>query len=264
MLMASRYRSKPAIYGRDRERAELNELLQDACNGHGSLVLIGGEAGIGKTTLVEDLIHEAEQRDCLVLTGGCYDLTTTPPYGPWVEVYRDYRPVDGLPPVPESIRDEAKLAAMVSQNAFFDLVGDFFASISAERPLILVLEDLHWADPATLDLLRFFARRLRRLPVMVVATYRNDEITRNHLLWDMLPLLVRESAATRISLRPLDAADAQALVRDRYGLEAADEARLVEHLLHLSEGNPLFAAELLSGLEEDGTLRRSESSHHWA
>ncbi len=66
------------IYGRDRERAQLRELLEDAIAGHGSLVLISGEAGIGKTTLVDDLIHEAEQRGCLVLTGGCYDLTTTP------------------------------------------------------------------------------------------------------------------------------------------------------------------------------------------
>ena len=86
-------RTRPALYGRERERARLRGLLGDAIADRGSLVLISGEAGIGKTALVEDLIRRAEGLNCLILTGRCYDLTATPPYGPWIEAITDY-PVD--------------------------------------------------------------------------------------------------------------------------------------------------------------------------
>ncbi|MEZ4522131.1 MAG: ATP-binding protein [Thermomicrobiales bacterium] len=190
---ARRRGERPVIYGRDRERAQLRELLDDAIAGHGSLVLISGEAGIGKTTLVDDLIHEAEERDCLVLTGGCYDLTTTPPYGPWAEMLRGYRPGDGDPPLPAWFRNPEELEKVGSQAALFEETASFFASVATGQPLVVVLEDLHWSDDASLEALRHLARHVHASPILMVATYREDEITRRHILYQVLPLVIRES-----------------------------------------------------------------------
>src|SRR5438128_768814 len=90
------------LVGRDRERGILRRLLNASLAGHGSLVLIGGEAGIGKTALAEALCQEARQQGALVLVGRCYDLTETPPYGPWVELFGRYRPADDGAALPDA------------------------------------------------------------------------------------------------------------------------------------------------------------------
>ena len=258
----TRRRAVPTVVGREAEQRRLQIGLTDLRGGQGGLVLIGGEAGIGKTTLTRWLMAQADEGGALPLIGGCYDLATTPPYGPWIEILRAYEPGDGLPPVPEVIRDEAQLATIPSQAALFEIVGEFFAEVGDHRPLLLILEDLHWADQATLDLLRFFARFLAGLPVLVVATYRDDELTRRHLLFELLPLLAREDGASRMTLHRLVANDIRALVRDRYQLADHDEVRLIDYLQGLSEGNPFFAGELLSGLEDEGTLERATDGWH--
>jgi tetratricopeptide (TPR) repeat protein len=253
----TRQRAAPRLAGREPEQQRLQAALSAALKGQGGLVLLGGEAGIGKTTLTRWLQAQAIEQGALSLLGGCYDLATTPPYGPWIEILRAYEPFDGLPLVPEEIRDEAKLAAIPSQAALFEIVGEFFAEVSEQRPLLLVLEDLHWADQSTLDLLRFFARFLSGLPILVVATYRDDELTRRHPLFELLPRLAREDGATRISLHRLDPDGTRVLIDERYALANEDASRLVEHLQQMSDGNPLFAAELLNALEEEGTLQRT-------
>ena len=258
----TRRRAVPTLVGREAEQRRLQIALADLRSGQGGLILIGGEAGIGKTTLTRWLMAQADDEGALPLIGGCYDLATTPPYGPWVEILRAYQPDDGLPPVPEVIRDEAQLATIPSQAALFEIVGEFFAEVGDHRPLLLILEDLHWADQATLDLLRFFARFLAGLPVLLVATYRDDELTRRHLLFELLPLLAREDGASRMTLHRLVADDIRSLVRERYQLADQDEERLIDYLQGLSEGNPFFAGELLSGLEDEGTLERATDGWH--
>ncbi|HUG13987.1 MAG TPA: AAA family ATPase [Thermomicrobiales bacterium] len=254
----SRQRSAPRLAGREPEQQRLQAALSDTVTGQGGLILLGGEAGIGKTTLTRWLQAQAVEQGALSLLGGCYDLTTTPPYGPWVEILRAYEPRDGLPPVPEHIRDEAKLAAIPSQAALFEIVGEFFAEISEQRPLLLVLEDLHWADQSTLDLLRFFARFLSGLSILVIATYRDDELTRRHPLFDLLPRLAREPGTTRMLLRRLYLDGTRALVEERYALANDDGNRLVEYLQRMSEGNPFFASEVLNTLQEESVLRRKD------
>ena len=252
---ARRRGERPMIYGRDRERAQLRELLDDAIAGHGSLVLISGEAGIGKTTLVDDLIHEAEQRNCLVLTGGCYDLTTTPPYGPWREVLSAYEPGEDSPEIPSWFGNPEELERVGSQARLFDETRAFFASVAERQPLVIVLEDLHWSDAASLDALRYLARQLAGTPVLLVATYRDDEITRRHQLSRMLPAIVRESSASRLNLSPLDESAVRDLITDRYPLSSEDLERLSEHIADLAEGNSLYIVELLQTLEDVGSLQ---------
>ena len=248
-------RGADALVGRERERAILRQLLEAALTGHGGLVLTGGEAGIGKTALAEALCREAEEHGVLVLTGRCYDLTDTPPYGPWIELFGHYPRDEAMPP-PGAFAVRGIVGAVVSQDALHGQVHDFLAAACARRPLLLLLEDLHWADPASLDLLRFLARAFVTLPLLLIATYRADELTRRHPLYPLLPLLVREARAERVDLRPLDDGAVRALVETRYRLPVGDADRLVAYLRGRAEGNALFVCEVLRALEERGTLAR--------
>ncbi|HUG16160.1 MAG TPA: AAA family ATPase [Thermomicrobiales bacterium] len=252
----ARIRPQPVnvIAGREREREQLRETLERALSGAGSLVLISGEAGIGKTTLVEDLALRAEEHGALVLSGGCYDLTTTPPYGPWVELIAGY-PADGsLPPLPEQLRSGGGMAGIDSQVALFDLATRWFQDVATAQPLALVLEDLHWADSASLDLLRHVARSIGDSRLLLIATYRDDEITREHPLAPLLPPLVRESGAQRIGLQRLDGTAVLEMARQRYLLDPAAESRLLDYLDRMAEGNPFFTNELLYTLEANRLL----------
>jgi predicted ATPase len=128
------------------------------------------------------------------------------------------------------------------------------------RPLLLMLEDLHWSDPESLYLLRYLARQLMDHRILIVATYRDVEVMREHHLFQLLPILVREADAKRIDLRPLTEADVSNLVGDRYHLSRSDLTRLGAYLQEHGEGNPLFTRELLRTLEEQGHLRQETSS----
>ena len=194
-------RAVPTLVGREREQALLAKHFSAALAGRGSLVLIGGEAGIGKTALAEAVAREAAGQGALVLIGRCYDLTETPPYGPWIEVFEQIPTEHGGSRLPSPLGDGE---AATSQAALFARVRDFLGVLSAERPLVLLLDDLHWADPASLDLLRTLARHVAGLSLLLLATYRSDEVTRRHPLAQLLPALVREAHAARLDLRPLD------------------------------------------------------------
>ncbi len=245
----------PHLVGRAREQALLREHLTEALVGGGGLVLIGGEAGIGKSALAEALESDAVARGALVLVGHCYDLIDTPPYGPWTELLDRCPPLSALPPRSTLLGAVDLDGAPVSQAARFASVRDFLLAVAANRPIVLIIEDLHWADPASLDLLRFLARELAGTTSLLLATYRADELHRQHPLYTLLPTLVREAHAVRIDLRPLSDDDFRALVQSRHALAAWDEARLVTYLHGRAGGNPFFAGELLRALGEEGVLR---------
>ena len=244
------------LVGRERELATLHDALDAALAGRGSLVLIGGEAGIGKTTLAEALLVEAVERGATVLIGRCYDLSETPPYGPWAEAL-DFAPVGSdLPLLPAAVLPpERGGEAATSQEAIIRRVRDYLAALAARHPLVLLLDDLHWADPASLDLLRVAARTLANTPLLLLTTYRDDEVAQDHPLAMLLPLLVREARATRLDLRPLDRDAIAALIAARYPLAPPDRERLVAYLARRTEGNALFLGEVLRTLESEGMLR---------
>ena len=246
----------PQLVGREREVALLRERFAAALAGRGSLVLIGGEAGIGKTALAEALCEEARTRGALVLVGRCYDLAETPPYGPWIEAFEQLPAGDGRSSLPAPLGRGDPAA---SQAALFARVRAVLAALARERPLVLLLDDLHWADPVSLDLLRTVARTLESGPILLLVTYRSDELTRRHPLAQLLPALVREAHAARLDLRPLDDAAVRSLVEARYG-PSADAGRLVAYLRAHAEGRPFYLGELLRALEEEGLLRRVPAS----
>jgi DNA-binding CsgD family transcriptional regulator len=246
------------LIGRDREQSTLRAALDAALTGRGSLVLIGGEAGIGKTTLAEALLAEAAACGALTLVGRCYDLGEAPPYGPWTEALAHLPGADLLP---------APLGAGASagsQAALFAHLRDALSDAARRRPTVLLLEDLHWADPGSLDLVRFIGRHLGALPLLLLATYRDDELREEHPLAATLPALVREARAARLAPARLTAEHARELARSRYRLPSADEDSLAAHLHAHAEGNPFYLGELLRSLEEEGVLHTAGGDAAWA
>jgi DNA-binding CsgD family transcriptional regulator len=246
---------EPVLVGREREQAILREALDAMLGGHGSLVLVSGEAGIGKTTLVEWLAREAEAEGCLVLSGGCYDLTATPPYGPWIEALVPYSAGDSSPPPPPFVSDFDALSSLGSQERLFAATRDFLLDVARSRPLVVALEDLHWADQGSLELLRVCARAVRQQRVLLLVTYRHDEPAHRPPLQQILPLLIREASAVRVAATPLDERAITYLIMSRYTLEPSSAHRLVAWLVDRSEGNPFFLHELLRTLEEQRVLQ---------
>src|SRR5215213_445351 len=247
-------RNRAPLVGREHELAVLRDRLGAAVHGQGSLVLLGGEAGIGKSTLVETIAREASDASCLVLTGNCYDLTATPPYGPWQGLSTNGS--TGLPtPLATALTATSGSTEVGGQAALFAGVRDGLAAVAREQPVVVVLEDMHWADPASLDLLRVLTRRPAALSLFVIVTYRIDELTRRHPLYQLIPVLVREAGAERIDLRRLDDEAVRLLIASQYPLSDANELRLVAHLQDHAQGNSLYTRELLRTLEEEDVLR---------
>jgi DNA-binding NarL/FixJ family response regulator len=244
----------PPIVGRDREIALLRESLLRALDGMGSLVLVSGEAGIGKTALVQTVVTLARSEGALVLSGAAYDLSATPPYGPWLDLIREYPRYEDLP---EFMKDREAVARLGSQEDLHAAVFEFFREVADQTPLMLILEDLHWPDQVSLDLLRYMARQVSEIPILIVGTYRDDEITRDYYLYQILPALVRESSPERIDLRTLDQTSIGELIDQNFGMCGQDRERLIRYLLTRTEGNPLFIEELVRDLERDNILRRS-------
>jgi non-specific serine/threonine protein kinase len=243
------------LFGREGEQARLRQMLDGAVGGRGGFVLIGGEAGIGKTALATSLAYEARGRGIPVWVGHCYEFVATPPYGPWMESGIFDRHTGDVTP-PPMLRSGEGTGAASSHAALFEQMQQFLVALTRRHPVVLVLEDLHWSDPASLELLRFVSRSLGGLRALLVVTYRDDDVTRQLPLYRLLPTLVRESGARRIELRRLGEEAVREMVAASYGLPETDEGRLVSYLTDLTGGNAFFTIELLRTLEEEHVLHR--------
>jgi DNA-binding CsgD family transcriptional regulator len=243
------------VVGRTAERIFLREELTAAAHGQGRLVVLSGEAGIGKTTLASSLAHDAREQRLTVCSGYCYDLTNTPPYGPWLDLFATYRLGAATPEVPAAFAS-GQVERVTDRAALFADVRRFFTELASIQPLLVIFEDLHWADPASLDLLRDLSHHLVHQSIFTLVTYRSDELTRRHPFYQQLPALVREANGIRLDLQPLTTPDLRSLVAVRYSLPPGDEDRLVSYLERHAEGNPFFATELLRTLQEHQILQQ--------
>ena len=208
----------------------LRERLDEARSGRGRLVLIAGEAGVGKTAAVQNFCERAG--GARVLWGGCDALFTPRPLGPFVD-----------------IADEVGELRAAIDGGPADVVGALLRLIAPDEAMIVVLEDVHWADEATLDTLRLLARKVGQSPLLVLATYRDDELDRAHPLRVVIGELATRAEVERLSVPPLS----QAAVAE---LAAPGEIDAAE-LHRLTSGNPFFVTEVLACANETipGTVR---------
>ena len=263
-----------AFVGRGAELAELVSGLEDALAGHGRLFLLVGEPGIGKSRLADEVIRRSRARGATVLTGRCWEAGGAPPYWPWVQSLRAYvRDAD-----PESLRAQlgagapylvqllpelrerfADVAAPVSFESegdrfrLFDAVAEFLHNAAQDRPIVMVLDDLHAADTPSLLLLQFVARELGSMRVLLVGACRDVDPTPTQPLTVLLAALASEPVAQRISLGGLSRDE----VAEYVELAAAEIASptLASALHDETEGNPLFVGETVRLLAAEGDTR---------
>ena len=260
--------------GRQREMGELKAALEDALSGRGRMTTLVGEPGIGKTRTAEEIATYARMRGAQVLWGRCYEEQGVPPYWPWVQAIRSYvRERE-----PERLRSEmgtgaVDIAEIVSdvrerlpdlgpaapmdnpdQARFklFDSVTAFLRTASLTQPMMLVLDDLHWSDTPSLMLLQFVARELGGARMLLIGTYRDVELNRQHPLAETLAELTRERLFERVVLRRLSEQDVARFIEVTSG---TTPPRTLAQAVHgHTEGNPLFVTEVVRLLVQEGEL----------
>ncbi|XRQ13802.1 helix-turn-helix transcriptional regulator [Actinomadura welshii] len=262
------------LIGRAAESAELAAALDRAGGGAAGLVLVGGDAGAGKTHLVSALARAAREQGCTVLVGQCAELGETMPYLPltdalWAAAHagtaeaEEVRAAVAARPVlgrllPDGGGDPGAASELGQQQLFGAVLG-LLGELGAERPVLLVLEDLHWADRSTRHLLTFLGRVLQRERVCLVGTYRSDELHRRHPLRPVVAELLRLPNATAVEVPPFGPGETAEYLGELARGSAPVPAEVVERVHRRSEGNPFYAAELYSAESRgDGPGRAGE------
>lgn len=268
---AADLRTRSPYVGRERERAVLAGRVTAARDGVGGLVLVAGEPGIGKTRLVAEVCAQFD--GLTILIGGCHDGDVVP-YAPFAEAVTDWARrtaaasvrnflggdaavIARLAPAIHEVVPDAGEPLPVPADAetarLHDAVGQLLTRLSAAGPVALVVEDLHWADDATVGMLRTLARVATRTHVLVIGTYRETDLDRRHPFAKARPELQRETDVTRIALDGLGTGDVQALLERISG--HAVPAEFAERLAAETDGNPFFLRETLLHLADEGQLR---------
>jgi DNA-binding NarL/FixJ family response regulator len=262
-----------AFVGRERELALFRDRLEALKAGSGGVVLIAGEPGIGKTRLAEEAAGRAPGAGVRVLWGRADEMEGAPAYWPWAQVLRAY--VDDRDPavVERALDVDAGFLAQITTDLpsrqvagqgaplvepaqarfqLFQSVATFFYAAARAQPLMVVLDDLHWADQPSLHLLQFIARDLRSVPLLLVGTYRDVEVARGAPSAQVLAALARVPGYDRIELRGLAGEEIARFVTATVG--RPPPASLVAALARQTEGNPFFMSEIVRLLGNEGQL----------
>jgi class 3 adenylate cyclase len=261
--------------GRDDALQRLTQLWKEAAAGERRMALLAGEPGIGKTRLATELAEVANAEGTLVLAGRC-DEDLGVPFQPFVEALRHYAAHASEPRfghyggeltrlVPELAESAAGLAEPLRSDPeteryrLFDAVATWLADVSAETPVLLVLDDLHWAAKPTLLLLRHVLRFSEPLRLLVVVTYRDSEVGRGHPLSELLADVRRIEGVERFSLTGLDQSAVAAFIEGAAGHALSEEDEAFPHAVWAeTEGNPFFVAEVLRHLSESGGVEHRD------
>jgi len=280
-LAAPRHHLPEAVFvGRQREMASLHAALAEALSGRGRLVMLAGEPGIGKTRTAQELSVYATQRGAQVFWGRCYENPGAPPYWPWVQIIRSYvRERDAeqiraemggaaadiaeiVPDVRHALPDLPSAPSLTDPEQarfrLFDSVTTFLINAARGQPLVLALDNLHWADRASLLLLEFLTREIGASRILLLGTYRDIEVSRQHPLFETLGELSRDRLQYRIALRGLDREEVGHFLDLAVGGQPTEE--LVESVHQRTEGNPFFVIEVVRLLAQEGQLA-SGSAH---
>ena len=271
--------ARGVFVGRARELDRLRTAFDNAFAGRGSVVMLVGEPGIGKTRTTQELETYARMRGAKVAWGRAHEASGAPAYYPWTQAGRDYGAqvtsdlftdqlrnhavelqrlfpnirarFPGLPEPPPADSEEA-------QFALFDAFCAFLRAAALATPLVLVLDDLHWADRPTLRLLTHLAREIASSRLLVVGTYRDTDLDRTHPLSQALAELNREQLFLRVLLRGLTAAETAEYIRTAAGMEPSTD--LVRRIHVETEGNPFFLSEIVKLMAEEGAFSSASLS----
>ncbi len=259
--------------GRERALAVLDGALAEAIAGRGRVALLVGEPGIGKTRTAEEVAKRARRAGAAVRVGRCFDGEGAPAFWPWVQVLRAcFEDGDGaalaadlgagaadvaelVPGLRERLPELPRAPALEGEQArfrLFDSITGYLTRAAARRPLVVVLDDLHWADASSLRLVQFVAAGLAAARVLLIGTYRDVELRRAHPLASLLGALAREPGCERIPLRGLERAEVAGMIESITGVSAAPP--LAECVLEMTEGNPFFVGETVRLLADQGRL----------
>jgi predicted ATPase len=264
------------LINRSAEFSKLKESFANALTNKASVVTVQGEAGVGKTRLMQELAVFAQPKDTARLTGGAREEKI--PYGPWVELLREYvgqasgevlrRMLGG------SVSEFAKLIPDISAKVgtvppskplgeeqerirLYDAIAQFLIAICIEKPLLLLFDDMQWADQASLDLLEYFVRSSSNLRVLTLVGYRTEDVSSDNPLSKMLMKLNRERLLETVQVRGLNKEDTTNFIKQVFG-EQTVSTEFVDLVFQRTGGNPFFVEEVLRSLVEDGTIYRTE------
>jgi tetratricopeptide (TPR) repeat protein len=266
--------------GRESERAMLLRVLERAASGQERIAVVAGPAGVGKTRIATEIGAEASARGFLTLAGNCYERDDAVPFIPIVEILERTL---GCATSPEALRlalgdDAAEIARLVpklrrtfhdipspletspeqSRRVMFDAVADFLIRAASDTPLLLLMEDLHWADDGTMSLITHIARSASKLPVLIIGTFRDSELSPTGPLAKSLDDLTRLHLVERINLSGLPPAAVSDMIETLSGQEPPPS--LVDAIYSGTEGNPFFIEELYRHLNERGRLSDSSGA----
>lgn len=258
--------------GRESEMAELRSALDDARSGRGRMVMLAGEPGIGKTRTAEMIASVAEQVGFTSHWGRCSEERGAPAYWPWVQIVRSCivrHEADSVRAalgqnagiIAESVPDIARVTPDVetpialsdpdsARFRFIDAIATFFRNLASGGPLVIALDDIHWADVSSLRLLEHIAQDQVESQIMIVATYRDTDITHDHPLYRTLGDLARRQHISRTLMRGLDASDVGELLEAYWGARPLEKLSSAIHTQ--TEGSPLFVGKMARFLAQDG------------
>ncbi|MEO7002257.1 MAG: AAA family ATPase [Ktedonobacterales bacterium] len=283
----------PVLVGRRADLAALRSLVEQGVNGAGRVILLGGEAGIGKSRLVAEAKTYAASHGALLLQGNCFQTDRSLPYAPLLDLFRVYfssiaqvdahvgrmqadEQGDGdrkslraelsklLPELHLMFPELANMPTLPSadpeqeKRRLFAVMSHFFTEQAARRPVLLVMEDVHWCDDLSLEFLLQLARRSQQTPLVLLATYRSDELQPGLRQW--LHALDRERLAQEFALDGLAREDVAAMLHAMLDLHRPLDTELLDTLYTRSEGNPFFVEELLKSLLTTGELESVDGS----
>ena len=260
--------------GRYPELKKLKTALEDALSGQGRMVMLAGEAGIGKTRISHELADYARQKEALVLWGRCYENPSSPSYWPWTQIIRTYTEerdsealfqdmAAGAPYIAELVPEVRQRFPELQHPTplgdpelarfrLFDSIATFLKTVASRHPVVLFLDNLHWADKPSLLLLEFLAHEMERSRLLVVGTYRDHELVRQHPLSETLGDLTRVRFLQRIQLRGLSLTEVAQYLNIAAGMVVPEALAAAIH--HRTEGNPLFVSQVVRLLMDEGVL----------
>jgi DNA-binding CsgD family transcriptional regulator len=269
----------PRLFGRNQEIETIHNALQSTQESRSQCLLISGDAGIGKSRLTAAANESALQEGFVLLNGVCFEQDITLPYGPWMDALRQFMtrktPEEIAATLAENAPDILKLIPELSiylntsqpvpelppeadKRRLFEALMRFFARLANDHPLLIVLEDLHWGDETSLELLHFCARRFAQSQILLICTYRRDQVSPQ--LKRFLTQMNRERLAVEIHLSPLPRQHIAEMIRAIFEIERPIKLDFLDMIVELTGGNPFFVEEVLKSLVETGGIYLSNGN----